>query len=120
MRDQRLRVFRTAVDGLVESLDAFVRLSRWTEGESKPEPLVAAAAKLFERLGAADRLAASQFQGPPADTAKVTAMCSALKRLDAAYLAYCKQGASATHRAEAMTALETEIAATAELALRWN
>jgi hypothetical protein len=115
-----MRVFRTATLGLVESLDAVVRVSRWNEGEVKPEPLVAAAAKLLDRLGAADRLAASQFQGPPADVAKVTAMCSAMKRLDAAYLAYCKQSASPAQRAEAATALETEIAATSELALSWN
>jgi hypothetical protein len=120
MRDQRLRIFRTAVHGLVESLDAVVRLSRWTEGDLKPEPLVAAAAKLLERLGVADRLAASHFHGPSADVAKVTAMCSAMKRLDAAYVAYSKQTASATQKAEATTALETEVAATAELALRWN
>lgn len=119
MRDQRLRVFRTAVDGLIESLDAVVRLSRWNEGESKPEPLVSAAAKLLDRLGAADRLSASQFNGPASDVQKVTAMRSAMKRLDAAYLAYCKQRASRTEQAEAATTLEAEISATSALAVQW-
>src|SRR6476646_3585192 len=112
MRDQRLRVFRSAVDGLIESLDAIVRLSRWNGSEAKPEPLVDAAAKLLERLGVADRLAASRFNGPPADQAKVTAMCAALRRLDAAYLAYCKQIAGAEETIEAAATLESEVSAT--------
>ncbi len=120
MRDQRLRVFRTAVDGLLESLDAVIRLSRWNEAESKPEPLVTAAAKLLDRLGAADRLAASHFNGPATDVAKVTAMRSAMKRLDGAYLAYCKQSSSPAEKADAATALETEVSATSALANKWS
>ena len=119
MRDRRLQVFRTAVDGLIESLDAVVRLSRWNDEEPKPEPLVTAAAKLLDRLGAADRLAASRFNGPAPDVAKVTAMCAVLKRLDAAYLAYCKQIAVPQDTIEAAAALEAEVSATSALARNW-
>lgn len=120
MRDQRLSVFRAAVDGLIESLDAVVRLSRWSDGEPKPEPLVTAAAKLQDRLGAAERLVASRFAGTANDAAKVTAMCSALKRLDAAHLTYCKQSASKGEKAEATTALESEVSSTSALAASWT
>lgn len=113
MRDQRLQVFRNAVDTLVESLEAVVRLSRWTDGDTKPESLVLAASKLLERLGTADRLAASHFHGPAAETAKVTAMCAALKRLDAAYLEYMRRTESPSpDRAAAASDLESEISAT--------
>ncbi|HVJ95134.1 MAG TPA: hypothetical protein VM580_35395 [Labilithrix sp.] len=111
MRDQRLRVFRTAVDSLLESLEAIVRLSRWTEAEPRPEPLVTAAAKVQERLGAADRLAASRYNGPPAAVAKVTFMCGMMKRLDAAFLTYCKNRDSG----DAANALEAEISAVADI-----
>lgn len=116
MKNQRIQVFRTAVDGLVESLDAVIRLSRWTGPEAKPEPLVASAAKLQERLGSADRLASARFQGTPTEVTKVESLCGALRRLDVAYLAYRKQvegqkvGDSST--ADALAALETELAAT--------
>jgi hypothetical protein len=120
MRDQRLQVFRNAIDTLIESLEAVVRLSRWNDGETKPEPLVAAASKLLERLGIADRLAASRFQGPPADIAKVTAMCAAMKRLDAAYLEYMRRTeAPSPDRAAAASDLESEISATAANREAW-
>lgn len=115
LRDQRLQVFRSAVDGLVESLDAIVRLARWTDAEARPEPLVLAAAKVQDRLGAADRLAASKYTGPPADVAKVEVMCATMKRLDAAFLTYSKTR-NGNHDAEAATALEAEIAAATEAA----
>jgi hypothetical protein len=111
MRDQRLRVFRTAVDSLLESLDAIVRLSRWTEADPRPEPLVTAAAKVQERLRAADRLAASRYSGPPAEVAKVTLLCGGMKRLDAAFLTYCKNRVAA----DAASTLEAEVSAVADI-----
>jgi hypothetical protein len=111
MKDQRLKVFRAALDGLTESLEALVRVTRWTEAEAPPEPLRAAVAKLTERLGSADRLASRAFVGSPADTSKVNAMCAAMKRLDAAYVAYRKRvDAKPDHAADAAHTLETEIA----------
>jgi hypothetical protein len=88
MKDQRLKVFRGAIDGLLESLEAFVRVSRWTEPGSPPEPLSLAAGKLVDRLGVADRLSSGKFIGTPTDSNKVAAMCTAMRRLDAAYVAY--------------------------------
>jgi hypothetical protein len=106
-----VKVFRAALDGLIESLDALVRVTRWSDSETPPEPLRAAVSKLNERLGSADRLASGAFVGSPADTSKVNAMCGTMKRLDAAYVAYRKRLESRPDQAaDAAAALETDIA----------
>jgi hypothetical protein len=110
MKDQRLKVFSAAVDSLTESLDALVRVSRWTGAEAPPEELSAAVSKLVDRLGVASRLVSNPFQGTPADIRKVSAMCGAMRRLDAAYVAYRKRIASTPeHLVDAATALELEM-----------
>jgi hypothetical protein len=112
MRDQRLKVFRAALDGLLESLEALVRVARWSDAtEAPPEPLRAAASKLTERLGVADRLTSSSFVGTPDDTVKVNSMCATMKRLDGAYVAYRKRVESEPGDTRgATTALESDIA----------
>jgi hypothetical protein len=113
MKDRRVEVFRTATLGLIESIDAVVRLSRWGHAEAAPEPLVTAAGELVSRLGAAGRLTSGTFNGSPVDARQVTLMCAAMKRLDAAYLAYRKDVESSPDRAgDAATTLELELAAT--------
>ena len=116
MKDPRLMVFRTAVDGLIESLDAVVRLSRYEATEAKPDPLVGLAEKLTERLGAGNRLASSKFMGTATQVTKVDAMRDVLKRLDSAYMAY---RADEDHKAAAVT-LESELAASSEVAAGWT
>jgi hypothetical protein len=117
MNNQRVKVFRAAVDGLVESLDALVRVSRWADAEAPPEPLRTAVSKLSERLGSADRLASGTFVGSPADRTKVAAMCASMKKLDLAYVAFRKRvEARPASAVDAAAALETDIAeATATL-----
>jgi hypothetical protein len=88
MKDQRIPFIRKTLDSLIESLEATLRVRRWSGAESVPEPLKLSADRLLDRLGAADRLAASAFRGTPADMTRVEAMLAAMKRLDAAYVAY--------------------------------
>ena len=107
MKDHRIKVFRGAIEALLESLDAYVRVARWSEPGGIPEPLNTAATKLVDRLGTADRLASGVFIGSPADSNKVTAMCVAMKRLDAAYVAY-------RHRVDRMPEQEATASATLE------
>ena len=115
MKDQRLQVFRTTTSALIESLDAVVRLSRWTGDDVAPEPLRDAASKIVERLAAANRLAGSKFNnGNVADAARVAKMCAALKQLDTAYVAYRKGTPSSPEAAAA--ALEIEVGAATHLA----
>jgi hypothetical protein len=121
MKDQRVNVFRTAIDSLVESLDALVRVSRWTEADAPPDSLRTAASKLLDRLGQANRLAAGTFQGTPSDSNKVTAMCSAMKRLDVAYVTYRKRVTSTPEQViDAATALELEISEATGAARSWS
>jgi hypothetical protein len=110
MRDNRLKVFQTALDALLESLDAYVRVGRWRESGDLPEPLQIAATKLNDRLASAERLGSGVFVGTPADSRKVTAMCSAMKRLDAAYMSCRRQvERDPAQAALAWAALESEI-----------
>ena len=110
MKDVRVTTFRNALEGLIESLDATVRVTRWSEAESVPEPLKESASRLITRLGTADRLAAASFSGTVADVARVAAMRSAMRRLDAAYVAYRQRVAGPpSERERAATALGAEI-----------
>jgi hypothetical protein len=88
MNDQRVASFRRALEALVESLDATARLSRWDGTETAPEPLTQSAAKLTERLRAANQLAADKFVGAPPVVSMLTGMSAAIKRLDEAYVQY--------------------------------
>lgn len=116
MKDERLQVFRSAVDGLIESLDAVVRLARWDDAEAKPAPLVALASKLPERLGTGSRLATAKFMGTATQVTKVDAMRDVLKRLDVAYLAYRDDQAAP----DAASSLESELAASSAAAASWS
>jgi hypothetical protein len=87
MKDQRIPFIRKTLDSVLESLEATLRVKRWT-GNDLPEPLKRAADRLLERLGTADRLGSSAFRGSPSDMSRVTAMLGAMKRLDTAYVAY--------------------------------
>jgi hypothetical protein len=120
MNDHRLQVFRTAIEGLIESLEAVIRLSRWSDLEPAPAPLVASAGLLQDRLGTAERLSSARFHGTPAEVNRVGAMRVALKGLDEAYVTYRQQldlpGKENTD--EAVAALETKVAALAAEAWR--
>jgi hypothetical protein len=108
-----LKIFRDAVDGMIESLEAAMRIAQWNDAEPKPEPLIAAANQLVGRIGVADRLVSSKFMGPAADVTRVEAMQVVLKRLSASYLVYRKQSGAATKGSADLTtatnALELEI-----------
>jgi hypothetical protein len=88
MKDQRVPFIRRALDGVLESLEATLRVKRWTGAEEIPAPLQKAATRLVERLGTADRLAATAFRGTPQDVGRVEAMVAAIRRLDAAYVTF--------------------------------
>ena len=97
MKDQRIKVFRGALEGLIESLDALVRVSRWSEPDPPPDPLRSAASKLMDRLGTAGRLSSGTFVGTPADTNKVEAMITTMRR----------QSPSSSSKSEEMTTTAT-------------
>jgi len=110
MKDSRVAIFRKTLEALIESLDATVRVGRWAETETVPEPLKESASSLVTRLGAADRLASSRFSGSVADAARVKALVDAMRRLDGAYVAYCQgRDGNPRERDLAAMALDAEI-----------
>lgn len=88
MNDQRVAAFRKVLTALLESLDATVRVARWTESEAIPAPLQTSASKLLDHLGAANRFAADRYLGAPPVVACLTAMSAATKVLDLAYVEF--------------------------------
>jgi hypothetical protein len=88
VNDQRVTAFRKVLNALVESLDATVRVARWSGPEAIPTPLKSSASKLLDHLGSANRFAADRYLGSPPVVACMTAMSAATKILDGAYVEY--------------------------------
>ena len=88
MNDQRVAAFRKVLTALLESLDATVRVARWSGPEAIPTPLQNSASKLLDHLGSANRFAADRYLGSPPVVACMTAMSAATKVLDGAYVEY--------------------------------
>jgi hypothetical protein len=119
-KDPRIVLFRGALESLIESLDATVRIARWEAGgEPIPEPLRRSAALLQDRLGSANRLAAGRFVGAPAVVATSDAIKVAVQGLDAAFVAYCKR-AEQGQREEAVIELDGEVGRIKLDAHRWD
>ena len=118
--DPRIVTFRRALESLLESLDATVRIARWEAGgEPIPEPLRQSAAQLQDRLGSANRLAAGKFVGAPAVVATSDAIKEAVRGLDAAFVAYRKR-AEAGQKDEAVIELDGEVGRIKGDAHRWD
>src|SRR3954451_16381488 len=112
MKDARVAAFRSALESLMTSMDATVRIARWTEApEAIPAPLQKAASALDDRLAAATKLAESKVVGAPQVTARINAMSECIRRLDEAYKAYRAEITEAPGtEAEAALALDAAIA----------
>jgi hypothetical protein len=118
-KDPRIVTFRGALECLIESLDATVRIARWDAGEPIPEPLGRSAAQLQERLFSANRLATGRFVGAPAVVATSDAIKEAVRDLDAAFVAYRKRVAGG-QQAEAVNELDGEVGRVKLDAHRWD
>ena len=119
-KDPRIVTFRGALESLIESLDATVRIARWEPGgEPIPEPLRLIAAELQDRLGSANRLAAGRFVGAPAVVATSDAIKEAVRDLDAAFVAYRKRSEGG-QRQEAIIELDGEVGRIKLDAHRWD
>lgn len=119
-KDPRIVLFRGALESLIESLDATVRIARWEAGaEPIPEPLRQSAAQLQDRLGSANRLAAGRFVGAPAVVATSEAIKKAVRGLDAAFVTY-REHAEGGQREEAVIELDGEVGRIKLDAHRWD
>lgn len=88
MNDQRVTAFRKVLTSLLESLEATVRVARWSGPEAIPTPLKNSESKLLDHLDSANRFAAERYLGSPPVVACMTAMSAAAKILEAAYVEY--------------------------------
>jgi hypothetical protein len=104
MKDQRIPALRRALDALLESLEATLRVKSWAGSDEIPEPLRKAAERLVERLGAADRLSAFTPRSTAQDAERVQAMSAAIRRLDAAYVSFRQKVERAPTSTEAAVA----------------
>jgi hypothetical protein len=119
--DARVAQLRGVLEALLESLDATVRIARWKEEESAPEPLERSATKLVERLASANRVANGKLVGAPAFVATSSAIVQAIQRLDAALVAYRRNIDTApAEREEAAMVLDAEIGRVKLDAGRWE
>ncbi len=119
-KDPRIVTFRSALESLIESMDATVRIARWEAGgEPVPEPLRYSAAQLQDRLGSANRLAAGRFVGAPAIVAKSDAIKEAVRDLDTALVVFRKR-AEGAQRTEAVIELDGEVGRIKLDAHRWD
>lgn len=120
--DPRIVTFRGALESLIESLDATVRIARWEPGgEPIPEPLRRSAEQLQERLGSANRLAGGRFVGAPAVVATSGAIREAVQQLDSAFVAYRKRAdGDVGQRDEAAIELDAEVGRIKLEAHRWE
>jgi hypothetical protein len=111
MMDKRVAFQRDVLEGLLESLDAALRVERWPEQEAAPPALQASAANLHERLGVANRLAKDTVTGAPAAKRIMEEICTAIRFLDDAYVKY-RRGLSGSlaEQQEAAGQLESGIA----------
>jgi hypothetical protein len=122
-KDPRIVTFRGALESLIDSLDATVRIARWQgdAGEPIPEPLQRSAEQLQTRLASATRLASGKFVGAPAVVLKSDAIKEAIGHLDTAFVAYRKRldGAASDH-AEAAIVLDAVLGQVKADAHRWE
>jgi hypothetical protein len=121
LKDKRVEVFRGALESLIESLDATARIVRWNGAEAVPEPLERAALLIDDRLGMANRIAANKFSGSQVLADMMSSMSDAVRRLDAAYIAYRHRlETTPTQRDDAANFLDQEIGEVRADAHRWS
>lgn len=119
--DRRVTFQRDVLEGLLESLDATLRVERWPDREALPPALKASAALLHERLGVANRLANDVATGSPRARRMMEEISKAIRSLDEAFVSY-RRGSSGSpaERQETAGQLESRIARVRSNARLWT
>ena len=85
MNDRRVTAIRNALEALVESIDASLRIAKWDISDPLPDSLRLAATQLEANLKLATELARGNVSGAPAIVHRLTVTSAAVQRLAAAY-----------------------------------
>lgn len=85
MNDRRVLEIRSALEALIESIDAVTRIARWGKNDPVPESLVAAASGIEASLKLANELAQCNITGNSVVVHRLTESINAIRRLVAAY-----------------------------------
>ncbi len=85
MNDRRVAAIRSALEVLVESIDASSRIARWDVSDPVPDSLRLAAAQLDANLKLANELVQGNFSGTPAVTSRLIGTSAAIRQLTSAY-----------------------------------
>jgi hypothetical protein len=118
LKDKRVASLRNALQAVLDSLDATVRITRWSGSEGIPEPLRVAAAEVEQRLAVAKQVASSNTSVAPSLVQVMGSMAGAVGRLDAAYATY-RKGLEASPF-EAAIALDQEVGEVRADESRWQ
>jgi hypothetical protein len=110
MNDRRVAAMRSALEALIESIDATTRIARWDSSDPIPASLGQSAAKLETNLASAKKLAQGNISGTPAVTAHLMTMTAAIRRLCLAceqFQTRCSEHPE--EKVEALQALDFEV-----------
>lgn len=94
MNDRRVAAIRSALELVVESVDATTRIARWDNADPIPDSLRQSAAQVAANLKAANSLAHGSFTGTPAVVTRLSGISSAIRRLSAAYTTFQERNCS--------------------------
>jgi hypothetical protein len=103
MNDRRVAAIRSALESLIESIDATTRIARWDLADPVPDSLRLAAAQLDKNLKLANELAQGNFSGTPVVSSRLRGTSAAIRQLAGAYEEF--RGRNCTSKEENWDAL---------------
>ncbi len=110
MNDRRVAAIRSALEVLVESIDATTRIARWDLADPIPDSLRLAAAQLDANLTLANKLVEGNFSGTLAVTSRLVGTSTAIRQLASAYDEFRnRKCASSEESKEALATLDAAI-----------
>jgi hypothetical protein len=110
MNDRRVAAIRSALEALIESIDATTRIARWDMAEPVPDSLRAAASQLDSNLALANKLVQGNFSGTPAVTSRLVGTSAAIRQLTQAYDEFRSQNCSSKEEKwDALASLDAAI-----------
>jgi len=105
MNDRRVAAIRSALELLIDSIDATTRIARWDVSDPIPDSLQLAASQLDANLKRANEFVQGNFSGTPAVALRLNGTSAAIRQLASAYGSF--QNRDCTNKQENWDALAT-------------